>query len=56
MEYQKSCLYQPNIVIYYTNKKTKYYFFHKASKRDNIPFDLPKLYIGNNQVQQFKSI
>ena len=36
--------------------KTKYYFFHKPSKRDNIPLALPKLYIDNNQIQRSESI
>ena len=30
-------------------KKTKCYFFHKASRKDDLPLALPKLYI-NNQV------
>ena len=29
-------------------KKTKYSFFHKPSKKDNIPLALPKLCINNN--------
>ena len=36
--------------------KTKYYFFHKPSKRDNIPLALPQLYIDNNQIQRSESI
>ena len=36
--------------------KTKYYFFHKPSKRDNIPLALPKLYIDYNQIQRSESI
>ena len=36
--------------------KTKYYFFHKPSKRDNIPLALPKPYIDNNQIQRSESI
>ena len=30
--------------------KTKYSFFHKPSKRDDIPLALPQLYIDNNQI------
>ena len=36
--------------------KTKYSFFHKPSKRDNIPLALPQLYIDNNQIQRSESI
>ena len=36
--------------------KTKYSFFHKPSKRDDIPLALPKLYIDNNQIQRSESI
>ena len=36
--------------------KTKYSFFHKPSKRDNIPFALPQLYIDNNQIQRSESM
>ena len=31
-------------------KKTKYSFFPKPSKKDNIPLALPKLCINNNQT------
>ena len=30
--------------------KTKYLFFHKPSKKDNIPLVLPKLSICNNEI------
>ena len=36
--------------------KTKYSFFHKPSKRDDIHLALPKLYIDNNQIQRSESI
>ena len=31
--------------------KTKYSFFHKPSKKDNIPLVLPKLSICNNEIK-----
>ena len=37
-------------------KKTKYSFFHKPSKKDNIPLALPKLCVNNNQIQRSESI
>ena len=37
-------------------KKTKYSFFHKPSKKDNIPLALPKLCINNYQIQRSESI
>ena len=37
-------------------KKTKYFFFHKPSKKDNIPLALPKLCINNSQIQRSESI
>ena len=37
-------------------KKTKYSFFHKPSKNDNISLALPKLCINNNQIQRSESI
>ena len=36
--------------------KTKHSFFHKPSKRDDIPLALAKLYIDNNQIQRSESI
>ena len=36
--------------------KTKYSFFHKPSKTDDIPLALPKLYIDNNKIQRSESI
>ena len=35
---------------------TKYSFFHKSSKKDNISLGLPKLSICNNEIKQAKSI
>ena len=32
--------------------KTKYSFFHKPSKRDDIPLLLPKLNINNSEIEQ----
>ena len=32
-------------------KKTKYFFFHKPSKKDDIPFMLPKLTISNHVTE-----
>ena len=32
--------------------KTKYSFFHKPSKRDDIPLLLPKLNINNNEIER----
>ena len=37
-------------------EKTKYSFFHKASKKDDIPFRLPKLIINNYEIQREQSI
>ena len=37
-------------------EKTKYSFFHKPSKKDDIPFRLPKLIINNYQIQGEESI
>ena len=31
--------------------KTKYSFFHKSSKRDDIPLLLPKLNINNSEIE-----
>ena len=36
--------------------KTKYSFFHKPSKKDNIPLVLPKQSICNNEIKRSKSI
>ena len=36
--------------------KTKYSFFHKPSKNDNIPLVLPKLSICNNKIKRSESI
>ena len=36
--------------------KTKNLFFHKPSKKDNIPLVLPKLSICNNEIKQSESI
>ena len=36
--------------------KTKYSFFHKPSKKDNIPLVLPKLSICNNEIKRSESI
>ena len=32
-------------------KKTKYSFFHKPSKKDDVPLCLPKLIINNYKIQ-----
>ena len=32
-------------------EKTKYSFFHKPSKKEDIPFRLPKLIINNFEIQ-----
>ena len=37
-------------------EKTKYSFFHKPSKKDDIPFRLPKLIINNYQIQGEESV
>ena len=37
-------------------KKTKYLFFHKPSKKDDIPLRLPKLIISNYEIQRKESI
>ena len=37
-------------------KKTKYSFFHKPSKKDNIPLVLPKWNINNSEIAQTESI
>ena len=36
--------------------KAKYSFFHKPSKKDNIPLVLPKLSIRNNEIKRSESI
>ena len=33
-------------------EKTKYYFFHKPSKKDDIPLMLPKLTISNHVIER----
>ena len=35
---------------------TKYSFFHKSSKKDDIPLHLPKLTINNYEIQRKESI
>ena len=37
-------------------EKIKYYFFHHRSKKDDIPFCLPKLIINNYEIQREESI
>ena len=37
-------------------KKTKYSFFHKSSKKDNIPLQLPNLNINGSTVESESSI
>ena len=37
-------------------EKTKYSFFHKPSKKDNIPLRLPKLILNNYEIQREGSI
>ena len=37
-------------------KKTKYFFFHKPSKKDDIPLVLPKLNINNGEIAWTESI
>ena len=37
-------------------EKTKYSFFHKPSKKDDIRFRLPKLIINNYELQKEESI
>ena len=36
-------------------KKTHYSFFHKPSKKDDIPLHLPKLIINNYEIQREES-
>ena len=36
--------------------KTKYTFFHKAHKKDNIPLKLPSLFINNREIKRISSI
>ena len=36
--------------------KTKCSFFHKPSKKDNIPLVLPKVSICNNEIKRSESI
>ena len=38
------------------NVTKKYSFFHKPSKKDNIPLVLPKLCICNNEIKRSESI
>ena len=37
-------------------EKTKYLFFHKLSKKDDIPLRLPKLTISNYEIKREKSV
>ena len=37
-------------------KKTKYSFFHKPSKKSDIPLVLPKLNINNREIARTESI
>ena len=37
-------------------RKTKYSFFHKPSKKDDIPLVLPKLNINNSEIARTESI
>ena len=37
-------------------KKPKYLFFHKPSKKDDIPLVLPKLNINNREIARTESI
>ena len=37
-------------------RKSKYSFFRKPSKKDNIPIVLPKLNINNNEIARTESI
>ena len=37
-------------------EKTKYSFFHKPSKKDDIPLRLPKLIINSYEIQREESI
>ena len=37
-------------------EKTKYSFFHKASKKDNIPLQLPNLTINIRKIKREESI
>ena len=37
-------------------EKTKYSFFHKPVKKEDIPFCLPKLVINNHEIQREESI
>ena len=32
------------------------YFFHKPSKKGNVPLALPKLYMDNNRIQRSESV
>ena len=37
-------------------KNTKFSFFHKASRRDDLPLELPKLFINNQVIKRQSSI
>ena len=37
-------------------KNTKFSIFHKASRRDDLPFVLPKLFINNQVIKKQSSI
>ena len=37
-------------------KKTKFSIFHKASRRDDLPLVLPKLFINNQLIKRQSSI
>ena len=38
------------------SKKNKYSFFHKPSKKDDIPLVLPKLNINNSEIARTESV
>ena len=44
------------LVKYGVPRKTKYSFFHKRSKKDDIPLLLPKLKINNYEIKRTESI
>ena len=42
--------------LFFNVEKTKYSFFHKPSKKDDIHFCLPELKINNYEIQRKESI
>ena len=56
IELQKINLWFISNKLSFNVTKTEYSFFHKPSKKDNIPLILPKLSICNDEIKRSESI